>query len=110
MDNLHTESCDVQTLLKSLDGYLRRRGRASSTRQQYGYSLRGFADWLGRSAVGELTAANLELFLIHWEAESGLVTAMLRSRQRCAGRSGRFERSVRTSNKRSYSPKRTAAS
>jgi integrase len=69
MDNFHGERGGVQTLLKSFDGYLRRRGRASSTRQQYAYSLRGFADWLGTSAVGDLTPANLELFLSHWEAE-----------------------------------------
>jgi site-specific recombinase XerD len=68
MDNLHAEHGGVQILLESFDGYLRRRGRAFSTRQQYAYSLRGFADWLGMSVVGDLTPANLELFLSHWEA------------------------------------------
>ena len=59
----------IQQLLQSFDGYLRRRGRAASTRRQYAYSLRGFRDWLGPRAVGTLTAADLELFLTHWEAE-----------------------------------------
>jgi site-specific recombinase XerD len=57
------------TLLQSFDGYLRRRGRAASTRRQYAYSLGSFAGWLGTSAVGDLTPADLELFLIQWEAE-----------------------------------------
>ncbi len=56
-------------LLQGFDGYLRRRGRASSTTRQYAYSLRSFADWLGARAVGDLTAADLELFLSHWEAK-----------------------------------------
>src|SRR5262245_42754576 len=56
-------------LLQSFDGYLGRRGRAASTRRQYTYSLRSFTNWLGTSAVGELTPADLELFLIHWESE-----------------------------------------
>jgi len=57
------------TLLQSFDGYLRRRGRAASTRRQYAYSLGSFAGWLGTGAVGDLAPADLELFLIHWEAE-----------------------------------------
>jgi len=55
-------------LLQSFDGYLRRRGRAGSTRRQYAYSLRTFCAWLGTRPIGDLTPADLELFLTHWEA------------------------------------------
>lgn len=69
MANLQVERGDVQLLLQSFDGYLHRRGRAASTRRQYTYSLHSFANWVGASQVGSLTPADLELFLIHWEAE-----------------------------------------
>lgn len=68
MDILERDQAEGQALLSSFDAYLRRRGRADSTRRQYAYSLRSFRDWLGIRAVGELTAADLELFLTHWEA------------------------------------------
>ena len=59
----------LEQLLQSFDSNLRRRGRVASTRRQYAYSLRSFVDWLGARPVGDLTAADLELFLTHWEAE-----------------------------------------
>lgn len=59
----------VGELLQGFDGYLRRRGRAVSTRRQYSYSLRAFSDWIGSRAVGDLTAADVDLFLASWEAE-----------------------------------------
>ncbi len=62
-------SVAIEQLLQSFDSNLRRRGRAASPRRQYTYSLRSFVDWLGVRAVGDLTAADLELFLTHWEAE-----------------------------------------
>ena len=55
-------------LLISFEAYLRRRGRAASTRRQYAYSLRTFRHWLGTRAVADLTATDLELFLTDWEA------------------------------------------
>lgn len=69
MDSLNRDSRTGEQLLQSFDSYLRRRGRAASTRRQYSYSLRRFGDWLGDRCVGDLTAADLELFLTHWEAE-----------------------------------------
>ena len=57
----------AERLLESFDAHLRRRGRADSTRRQYLYSLRGFCDWLGPRGVGDLTPADLELFLTTWE-------------------------------------------
>lgn len=62
------EPSEVQQLLASFDSQLRRRGRADSTRRQYLYSLRRFSDWLGQRGVGDLTPADLELFLTAWEA------------------------------------------
>ena len=59
----------IEQLLQSFDSNLRRRGRGASTRRQYAYSLRSFVDWLGIRPVGDLTAADLELFLTHWEGE-----------------------------------------
>ena len=58
----------MPTLLQSFDSFLRRRGRAVSTRRQYAYSLRSFCDWLGSRPVGTLGPADLELFLTHWDA------------------------------------------
>lgn len=63
------ETVAIEELLKSFDSNLRRRGRAASTRRQYSYSLQSFVGWVGLRAVGDLTAADLELFLTHWEAE-----------------------------------------
>ena len=62
------DDADVQRLLRSFDGYLGRRGRAASTRRQYAYSLRSFANWVGANKVGDLTPADLEFFLIQWDA------------------------------------------
>jgi hypothetical protein len=62
MDILERDQAEGQVLLNSFDAYLRRRGRAASTRRQYAYPLRSFRDWLGTRAVGDLTAADLELF------------------------------------------------
>jgi len=59
---------ECRRLLESFDGHLRRRGRADSTRRQYTHSLRRFSDWLGQRGVGDLTPADLELFLTNWEA------------------------------------------
>ena len=69
MGSYHEDSVALQQLLQSFDSNLRRRGRAASTRRQYSYSLRSFVDWLGVRPVGDLTAADLELFLTHWEGE-----------------------------------------
>lgn len=66
---LTPENLAFEQLLQSFDSNLRRRGRAASTRRQYSYSLRSFVDRLGIRAGGDLTAADLELFLTHWEAE-----------------------------------------
>ena len=62
------ERVSAERLLQSFDAHLRRRGRADSTRRQYLYSLRVFCDWLGPRGVGDLTPADLELFLTTWEA------------------------------------------
>ena len=66
--NGNTENTSA-ALLQSFDSHLRRRGRAASTRRQYAYSLRSFSNWLGARSVGDLTPADLELYLAHWEAE-----------------------------------------
>lgn len=63
------ETPAAEQLLDSFDGYLRRRGRAESTRRQYAYALVPFRRWLGAQAVGDLTVADLELFLTHWETD-----------------------------------------
>ena len=68
MDSSDRSGLPVDQLFQSFDSYLRRRGRAVSTRPQYLYSLRSFADWLGVRDVGALTPADLELFLTQWEA------------------------------------------
>ncbi len=59
----------TEDLLAGFDSYLRRRGRAASTRLQYSYPLRCLSDWLGSRVVGDLKAADVELFLTHWEAD-----------------------------------------
>jgi integrase len=56
-------------LLASFDAHLRRRGRASSTCQQYRYALRSFEKWAGLREVGDLTPADMEFFLAYWEAD-----------------------------------------
>ena len=56
-------------LFRSFDSHLRRRGRAESTRRQYSYALRPFELWLGTRAVGDLSVADIELFLAQWEAD-----------------------------------------
>lgn len=57
----------IASLITDYDRFLRRRGRASSTRLQYSFPLRSFSDWAGNRNVGELTPADLELFLSWWE-------------------------------------------
>jgi len=56
-------------LLASFDAHLRRRGRAGSTCRQYGYALRSFEEWVGLRDVGDLTPADMELFLSDWESD-----------------------------------------
>ncbi len=51
------------------DHYLRRRGRAASTRRQYSFPLRSFSTWIKDRSVGELTTADLESFLSSWEEQ-----------------------------------------
>jgi integrase len=59
----------VDVLLGDYDRFLRRRGRALSTRLQYSYPLQCFATWMEDGPVGELTAGDLERFLSWWEEQ-----------------------------------------
>lgn len=59
----------VDILLGDYDRFLRRRGRAVSTRLQYSYPLQCFATWIEDRPVAELTAGDLERFLSWWEEQ-----------------------------------------
>ena len=55
------------SLITDYDRFLRRRGRAESTRLQYSFPLGSFSTWAGARNVGTLTPADLERFLSWWE-------------------------------------------
>ena len=69
MDSTQNKQAPSAVLLASFDSHLRRRGRAGSTRRQYRYALRGFEKWVGFRDVGDLTPADMELFLSDWESD-----------------------------------------